>query len=96
MSTRFLKELHENRTTRHRETIRAGIPYMGGTSGLPRTCKGLFTHITQALNIDDTDPEERKVTQATIPGLVVDLRVLPECAQGIAMGNLSGGRHTAS
>ena len=53
---------------------------MGGVSGLPRTCKGMFTHITQALNIDDMGPEERRVTQATIPDLVVDLRVLPECA----------------
>ena len=50
------------------------MPHMGGASGLPRTCKGLFTHITQALNIDDTGPEERpeerRVTQAIIPDLV--------------------------
>ena len=59
---------------------RAGIPHMGGASGLSRTCKGLFTHITQALNIDDTDPEERKFIQAIIPGLVVDLRALSVCA----------------
>ena len=56
---------------------------------------GLFTHITRALNIDDTDPEERKVIQATIPDFVVDLRALPECAQDIATGNLTGGRHLA-
>lgn len=37
---------------------RAGIPHMGGASGPPRTCKGLFTLITQTLNIDGTDPEE--------------------------------------
>ena len=71
---------------------KAGMPHMGGASGLPRTCKGLFTHITQALNIDDTDPEERKVIQATTLGLVVDLRALPGCAQDIATGNLTGGR----
>ena len=65
---------------------RAGIPRMGGGSGLPRTCKGLFTHITQALNTDDTDPEERKVIQAIIPGLVVDLRALPGCALDITKG----------
>ena len=68
---------------------------MGRASGLPRTCKDLFTHITQALNIDDTDPEERKATQAIIPDFVVDLHALPECAQDTAMGNLTGGRHIA-
>ena len=41
---------------------------------------GLFTHITQALNIDGTDPGERKVTHKAIPDLVVDPRALPECA----------------
>ena len=50
---------------------------MGGACGLPRACKGLFTYITQALNPDDTDPEERKVIQATTPDLLVDLRALP-------------------
>ena len=65
---------------------RAGIPHMDGASGLPRTCKGLFTHITQALNIDGTDLEERKATHAIIPSLVVDLRALSECAQDTAMG----------
>ena len=60
---------------------KAGIPYMGRASGLPRTCKDLFTHITQALNIDDTDPEERKATQAIIPDFVVDLHALPEWNQ---------------
>ena len=33
--------------------------------------------------------------QAIISDLVVDLRALPECAQDIAMGNLTGGRHMA-
>ena len=37
---------------------RVGMFHMGGASGLPRTFKGLFTHITQALNIDGTDPGE--------------------------------------
>ena len=53
---------------------------MGGASGLPRACKGLFTHINQALGINGTDPEERKVIQAIIPDLVVDLRALSKCA----------------
>ena len=35
------------------------------------------------------------MTQAITPDLVVDLRALPECAQDIAMGNLTGGRHMA-
>ena len=60
--------------TKSRWPTRAGIPHIGEASGLPRTCKGLFTHITQALNIDDTGPEERpeerRVTQAIIPDLV--------------------------
>ena len=68
---------------------------MGGASGPPRTCKGLFTRITQALNIDDTGPAERKVTQAAIPGPVVDLRALPECAQYIATGSSTGEMHLA-
>ena len=46
---------------------RAGIPHMGGASGLPRTSKGLFTDITQALYIEDTDPEGRKATSARCP-----------------------------
>ena len=46
---------------------RAGIPHMGGACGLPMSYKGLFTHITKVLNLDDTDPEERKVAQAISP-----------------------------
>ena len=68
-------------------------PHMSGASGLPRTCKGLFTHITHALSIDDTDPEERKVIQAVIFDLVVDPHALPECAQDISLGNLTGEAH---
>ena len=64
----------------------AGIPHMGGVSRLPGTCKGLFTHITQAPDTDDTDPEERKGTRAAIPGLVVSLSALPWCAQDITKG----------
>ena len=37
-------------------------------------------------------PEERKVTLATIPDLVVDLRALTEC---VAKGNLTDDRHMA-
>ena len=74
---------------------RADLPREGGASGLPRTCKGLFTHITQALNFDDTGPEERRVTKTIISDPVVDLRALPGCAKGISMGNLTGGMHMA-
>ena len=42
------------------------MPHMGGASRLTRTCKGLFTHITQALNFDDTGPEEQKVIKTII------------------------------
>ena len=72
-----------------------GAAAQGRACGLPRTYKGLFTLITQALNRYDMDPEERKVTQAIIPDLVVDLHALPECAQGISMENLTGGRYMA-
>jgi len=41
------------------------------------------------------DPEERKVTQAIIPDLVVDLHALPECVQDMVMGKLAEGRHMA-
>ena len=69
---------------------------MGGACGPPRMCKGpLFTYHTQALNPDDTGPEERKVIKAAISDLVVDLCVLPGCVEGISMGNLTGGRHMA-
>ena len=44
--------------------------------------------------LDGTGPEERGATQATIPDLVVDLRALPEFLQDMAMGDLTGGRHT--
>jgi len=39
----------------------AGLPHIGGACGLPRTSKGLFILIAQAPNLDDMDPEERKV-----------------------------------
>ena len=51
--------------------------------------KGLFAFITQAPSLNGMCPEERKVTQAAIPDLMVDLR-----AQGAAMGDLAGGRHS--
>ena len=70
-----------------------GQLHMGEASGLPRTCEGLFTHITQAPDLDGTGPKEREVVHAAIPGLVVDLRMLPGCARGIAIGKLTGGRH---
>ena len=57
-----------------------------------------FEFITQALNIDDTDPGElNNVTcdPGDHPDLVVNLHALPECAQSISMGNLTGGRHMA-
>ena len=57
----------------------------------PTNC--VLRALTQALSIDDTGPEERKVTQAIIPDLGMDLRALPECAQDIAIGNLTGDRH---
>ena len=40
-------------------------------------------------------PKEWKVTQATIPDLVVDLRALAECVQDMAMENMTGDGHMA-
>ena len=76
--------------------VRAGgPPRMGGACRHPRTCKGPFALITQALNLDDMGPEERKATQAAAPGLLVGLRALAGCAKDMAMGNLAGRRHMA-
>ena len=63
-----------------------GLRHKDGACELPGTCKGLFALITQALNLDGTRPEQRKVTQATIPDLVVDLGALLKCVQDTAMG----------
>ena len=35
---------------------------------------GLFTHITQSINLDGTGPEEREVIQTAISDLVVPTR----------------------
>ena len=70
----------------------ASPPYMGGACGLKGACKGIFTLTTQALNLDDMGPEERKMTHATFPDLVVDLRMLPGCVEDMAMGNLARGK----
>ena len=74
--------------TKSREFGRAGLPHKGGASRLPKTRKGLFTSITQALNLEDVDSEERKVTQTTTPDLVADLRALAGCVQDMAMGGV--------
>ena len=48
------------------------IPHTGGVRGRPKTCKDMFTHITQLLNMDDLDPVEQRVLQKIIPNLVPD------------------------
>ena len=45
-------------------------------SGPAAQGRGLFTPITQALNLDDVDPEKWKATQTAVIDPVVDLRAL--------------------
>ena len=53
---------------------RAQIPHRGGTSGTPRTCKGLFSAYTQALHDRNLPEEDIRVLSKIIPDLLFDLR----------------------
>ena len=53
---------------------RAQIPHCGGTSGTPRTCKGMFSAYTQALRDRDLPEENIRVLNNIIPDLLFDLR----------------------
>ena len=48
---------------------RAQIPHRGGTSGTPRSCKGLFSAYTQALDDLDLPEEDARVRNKIIPDL---------------------------
>ena len=58
---------------------RAQIPHRGGTSGTPRTCKGLFSAYTQALHGRNLPAEDIRVLNKIIPDLLFNrgVRVRP-------------------
>ena len=53
---------------------RAQIPHRGGTSGTPRTCKGMFSAYTQALHDLDLPEEDIRVLNNIIPDFLFDLQ----------------------
>jgi len=56
---------------------RAGIPHKGGAQGRPRTCKDMFTLITQALNDVTLEEDDRRVLQSIICDILADARSVP-------------------
>ena len=69
---------------------RARIPHRGGTSGTPRTCKGLFSAYTQALHGRNLPEEDIRVLNKTIPDLHFDMRSAGEAFEDIKQMGLSG------
>ena len=69
---------------------RAKIPHRGGTSGTPRTCKGMFSAYTQALRDHDLPKEDIRVLSKIIPGLLFDLRSAGEAFEDMKQMGLSG------
>ena len=53
---------------------RARIPHRGGTSGNPRTCKGMFSAYTQALRDLDLPEDDIRVLNKIIPDFAFDLQ----------------------
>ena len=69
---------------------RAQIPHRGGTSGIPRTCKDMFSAYTQALRDRDLPEEDIRVLNKTIPDLLFDLRSAGEAFEVMKQFGLSG------
>ena len=69
---------------------RAQIPHRGGTSGTPRTRKGMFSAYTQALRDRDLPEEDIRVLNKVIPGFLFDLRVAAEAFEDMKQLGLSG------
>ena len=69
---------------------RAQIPHRGGTSGTPRTCKGLFSAYTQALHGHDLPEEDIRVLNKIIPDPLFDLRSAGEAFEDMKQMGLSG------
>jgi len=55
-------------------------PTPGGTSGTPRTCKGLFSAYTQAPHGRDLPEENIRLLSKFIPDLLFDLRSAVEAS----------------
>ena len=68
----------------------AQIPHRGGTSGTPRTCKGLFAAYTQAPHGRDLPKEDIQVLNKVIPDLFFDLRSAGEAFDDMKQIGLSG------
>jgi len=69
---------------------RAQIPHRGGTSGTPRTCKGLFSAYTQALHGRNLPEVDIRVLNKIIPDLLFDLRSAGEAFEDMKQMGLSG------
>jgi len=69
---------------------RAQIPHRGGTSGTPRTSKGLFYAFTQAPHGRDLPKEGIRVLSKVISDLFFDLRSAVEAFEDIKQMGLSG------
>jgi hypothetical protein len=69
---------------------RARIPHKGGASGTSRTCKGLFTHITQRLNDVGASEDDFKVLQSIIPDLLIDARSVDATVEDASKALLAG------
>ena len=77
---------------------RARIPHRGGTSGTPRTCKGMFSAYTQALRDLNLPEEDIRVLSKIIPGFCFDLQGAGEAFEDIkrvALGGLGEGKTKA-
>ena len=57
---------------------RAQIPHRRGTSGTPRTSKGMFSAYTQALRELDLPEEDIRVLDRAIPDFLFDLQGVGE------------------
>ena len=69
---------------------RAQIPHRGGTSGNPRTYKGMLSAYTQALRDLDLPEENIRVLNKIIPDFHLDLRGAGEAFESINQMGLSG------
>ena len=69
---------------------RAQIPHRGGTSGTPRTCKGIFSAYTQALHDLNLPEEDIRVLNKIIPDFHFDLQGVGEAFEDMKQMGLSG------
>ena len=68
----------------------AQIPHRGGSSGIPRTFKGMFSAYTQALRDRDLPEEDIRVLSKIILDLLFDLRSAGEAFEDMKRTGLSG------